>query len=178
MTKEADEQQTTKTGPSEHPSLILRELAGKAKSTKQRALLESPVNGKHLDPVGYWLTPPDLMSELQSEFQFNYDACPFPRPPGFDGLNEEWGTRSYANPPFRGSSPTGWARKAAAEAAKGKLVVLAMGVTGISHLDGILPEGVECRLYNVQWLDPDGKSHKRFPTIFFILRGKGECSTT
>lgn len=43
-------------------------------------------DGKH-----YWLTPPDLMAQLQEEFSFDLDACPFPRPEGFDGLTAEWG---------------------------------------------------------------------------------------
>lgn len=73
-------------------------------------------NGKH-----YWLTPPDLMEALQNEFAFDYDACPYPRPPDFDGLTVDWGDSTYVNPPFAG--PTAWVRKAIAESEKGKRVV-------------------------------------------------------
>ena len=52
-------------------------------------------DGKH-----YWLTPPKLMGELQAEFAFDFDPCPFPKPENFDGLTCEWGASSYANPPF------------------------------------------------------------------------------
>lgn len=76
----------------------------------------SAKNGKH-----YWLTPPELMNELNNEFHFDFDACPYPRPEGFDGLTAEWGSSTYVNPPFSG--PTAWVRKAIAESEKGKQVV-------------------------------------------------------
>jgi hypothetical protein len=83
-------------------------------------------NGKH-----YWLTPPELLKALEVEFQFNFDACPFPKPDDFDGLTNEWGTSTYCNPPFgsiiyegKKKGPTAWARKAIAEFQKGKRVVL------------------------------------------------------
>jgi hypothetical protein len=83
-------------------------------------------DGKH-----YWLTPPELLAELQAEFGFTFDACPFPLPKGFDGLTTEWGESTYVNPPFgsimhgvRKKGPTAWARKAIEEARKGKRVVM------------------------------------------------------
>lgn len=48
-------------------------------------------DGKH-----YWLTPPELMEQLQGEFNFDFDPCPFPLPPEFDGLTCEWGRCSKA----------------------------------------------------------------------------------
>lgn len=83
-------------------------------------------DGKH-----YWLTPPRLMLDLEVEFGFNFDACPFPKPDDFDGLTAEWGTSTYVNPPFgsiihegKKKGPTAWARKAIMEYQKGKRVVL------------------------------------------------------
>jgi hypothetical protein len=85
-------------------------------------------DGRH-----YWLTPPQLMAELQAEFAFNCDPCPYPKPESYDGLTADWGTSSYVNPPFgsytlpgskKKIGPTAWARKAIAEYAKGKRVVL------------------------------------------------------
>lgn len=83
-------------------------------------------DGKH-----YWLTPEDLMAEMQAEFDFDFDPCPFPKPENFDGLTAEWGKRNYVNPPFgsyvghdgKKKGPTAWARKAIEEHKKGKLVV-------------------------------------------------------
>lgn len=83
-------------------------------------------DGKH-----YWLTPPDLYRQLDLEFHFDHDPCPHPVPVGFDGLADEWGASNYVNPPFgsiihngKKKGPTAWARKAIAEHAKGKRVVL------------------------------------------------------
>lgn len=82
---------------------------------------EGNKNGKH-----YWLTPPELMKELQAEFNFDFDACPYPQPEGYDSLMEEWGSSTYVNPPFKG--PTAWVRKAIAESEKGKKVVFVFPV--------------------------------------------------
>lgn len=89
-------------------------------------------DGKH-----YWLTPPDLMQKLQLEFNFDYDACPYPKPDDFDGLRSEWGNSTYVNPPFgsiwyqgvndkkpRKRGMTAWVRKALHERKKGKRVVM------------------------------------------------------
>lgn len=83
-------------------------------------------DGKH-----YWITPPDLYAELDAQYSFDFDPCPYPLPEGFDGLTCEWGQSSYVNPPFgsiihegKKKGPTAWVRKALAEHAKGKRVVL------------------------------------------------------
>lgn len=83
-------------------------------------------DGKH-----YWLTPPELYAELDAEFGFDFDPCPYPLPEGFDGLTCEWGSSNYVNPPFgsiihngKKKGATAWVRKALAEHAKGKRVVL------------------------------------------------------
>ena len=75
-------------------------------------------NGRH-----YWLTPPDLYAQLDAEFGFDFDPCPWPRPEGFDGLIADWGRSSFCNPPFY-SGVSAWARKAIAESQAGKRVVL------------------------------------------------------
>ncbi len=85
--------------------------------------------GNKTDKKHYWLTPPELLETMKQEFNFDYDACPFPLPEGFDGLLDEWGQSTYVNPPFgsimhqgpddkkpKKKGPTAWARKAMAEA--------------------------------------------------------------
>jgi hypothetical protein len=83
-------------------------------------------DGKH-----YWLTPPELMKQLQEQFGFDFDACPYPKPEDFDGLSVEWGNSTYVNPPFgsimhegKKKGFTAWVRKAIEESKKGKRVVL------------------------------------------------------
>lgn len=87
-------------------------------------------NGNKADGKHYWLTPPELMKQLQDEFNFDFDPCPYPKPDDFDGLNIEWGNRNYVNPPFgvvlhegKKKGATAWVRKAITEFKKGKLVV-------------------------------------------------------
>jgi len=83
-------------------------------------------DGKH-----YWVTPPGLYASLHAEFRFTFDPCPWPLPPGFDGLSCAWGASNYVNPPFgsiehqgKKKGPTAWARKAIEEHSQGKRVVL------------------------------------------------------
>lgn len=127
----------------------------------------SSKDGKH-----YWLTPPDLMEQMQQEFSFDFDACPYPRPKSFDGLLAEWGQSTYVNPPFSG--PTAWVRKAIAEQQKGKTVVFVFPIYKWIHL--LLEAGAEVRnLKDVKWCAiEDGLPGKGIGQhiAMFILRGK------
>ena len=84
-------------------------------------------DGKH-----YWLTPPDLMQELNSEFYFDFDPCPFPKPEEFDGLTSPWARSNYVNPPFgsvigadgKKKGPTAWVRKCIEEKGRGNKSVM------------------------------------------------------
>jgi hypothetical protein len=89
--------------------------------------------GNKKDGRHYWLVPPDLYAELNAEFQFDYDPCPFPLPAGYNGLAAEWGLRNWVNPPFgavqdprtgKDVGMTAWVKKAIEEHRKGKLVVM------------------------------------------------------
>lgn len=119
-------------------------------------------DGKH-----YWLTPPDLLSDLDREFAFDFDPCPYPLPDGFDGLLIDWGASNYVNPPFgsimhhgRKKGPTAWARKAIAENAKGKRVVLVYPIDKWVLM--LLAAGATVRnLGDVKWLaTEDGSAGK------------------
>lgn len=132
-------------------------------------------DGKH-----YWLTPPDLYAELDQEFAFDFDPCPYPKPDDFDGLTAEWGQSSYCNPPFgsiihegKKKGPTAWARKAIAEAEKGKDVVLVYPID--KWILMLLQAGAEVRnLGDVKWHAIEdgtpGKGTGRHIACF-ILRG-------
>ena len=111
-------------------------------------------DGKH-----YWLTPPSLMADMQAEFNFNFDPCPFPKPADFDGLAVEWGERSYCNPPFgsytdhdgKKKGPTAWARKCIAESQKGKRVVMVYPIDKWVLL--MLEAGAKVRnLKDIKWV--------------------------
>lgn len=88
-------------------------------------------NGNSKDGKHYWLTPKPLMEKLQLEFNFDCDACPYPKPDNFDGLVNEWGKCTYVNPPFgaimhngKKKGQTAWARMCIKEFKKGKKVVM------------------------------------------------------
>lgn len=102
------------------------------------------------DTKHYWLMPPDLLSELDNEFHFDFDPCPFPRPEGFDGLEVDWGKSNWVNPPFTGMAkvpgkrkigPMAWARKALAERDKGNTSVLIFPIYQVRVIRHIAANG-------------------------------------
>ena len=133
-------------------------------------------DGKH-----YWLTPTDVYNELDQEFNFDFDPCPYPLPDGFDGLTNEWGKSSYCNPPFgsimhegKKKGPTAWARKAMAEQDKGKDVVMVYPID--KWILMLLQAGAEVRnLGDIKWLATEdsspGKGTGRHIACF-VLKGK------
>lgn len=143
-------------------------------------------DGKH-----YWLTPPALFAELDAEFGFDFDPCPYPKPENFDGLTCEWGRSNYVNPPFgsimhqgpgekspRKKGPTAWVRKAIEEWRKGKLVVLVYPVDKwlLMLTEVILGDDAEIRnLGDVKWCATEDGSAGRGTgrhIACFILRPK------
>jgi hypothetical protein len=133
-------------------------------------------DGKH-----YWLTPPELYNELDKEFKFNFDPCPYPLPEEFDGLTNDWGSSSYCNPPFgsiihdgKKKGATAWVRKAIAENEKGKDVVFVFPIDKWVLM--MVKAGAEIRnLGDVKWLATEdgsqGKGTGRHIACF-VLKGK------
>tara|TARA_R100001369_G_C3187328_1_gene142905 strand:+ start:40 stop:486 length:447 start_codon:yes stop_codon:yes gene_type:complete len=134
------------------------------------------VDGKH-----YWLTPNDVMKELNDEFNFDFDPCPYPKPEDFDGLTNEWGKSNYVNPPFgsiihegKKKGATAWVRKAIAENEKGKDVVFVFPVD--KWILMMVKAGAEIRnLGDVKWLATEDKSQGKGMgrhIACFVLKGK------
>jgi len=46
--------------------------------------------GNKADGKHYWLTPAELMEQIQHEFGIDFDPCPYPLPDDFDGLEMEY----------------------------------------------------------------------------------------
>lgn len=69
-----------------------------------------------------WRTPAAFYKALDAEFNFDFDPCPLTQSPKFNGLEVEWGKRTFCNPPY--SDLRDWMRKAYAEHLKGKTVVM------------------------------------------------------
>jgi len=110
-------------------------------------------DGKH-----YWLTPPELYRQLNDEFAFTFDPCPYPKPDNFDGLDAEWGKSNYVNPPFgvvlhkgKKKGATAWARKCIEESKKGKKVVMVYPIDKWVLM--LLEAGAKVRnLRDVKWI--------------------------
>lgn len=107
------------------------------KTIYRRCDISKFLEGNAADGKHYWLTPSNLMVELDARFNFDFDPCPFPKPDDFDGLTCDWGKSNYVNPPFgsiihqgpadknpKKKGPTAWARKAIEENLKGKGIVM------------------------------------------------------
>jgi hypothetical protein len=139
--------------------------------------------GNKQDKKHYWLTPPDLYSRLNEQYNFDFDPCPFPKPDNFDGLTCEWGKSNYVNPPFgsiihdgKKKGPTAWVRKALLEQSKGKDVVLVYPVD--KWILMLLQAGADVEnLGDVKWLATEdmsqGKGTGRHIAKFY-LKGKSD----
>ena len=102
-------------------------------------------NLKHSDD---WKTPKNLYDELNLEFNFDFDPCPYKHNiDEWDGLEIEWGDRNFVNPPYSRKLKEAFVKKAILESKKGKLCVLLLPVSTSTILfhDYILPNKKEIR---------------------------------
>ena len=56
------------------------------------------MKNRNLNHSDHWKTPPEFYNKLDAEFHFNFDPCPLYAE--FDGLNIEWQSSNYVNPPY------------------------------------------------------------------------------
>ena len=148
--------------------------------------LEFIDTSNRVDKRHYWITPPEIMSSLQKEFNFTFDPYPFPRPDGFDGLEIDWGKSNWVNPPFTGMAkqfgkrkigPMAWARKAVIERDKGNLSVIILPIYQVRAIGWLEDNGAEIRYTGkIRWIAvEDGisnpaKSSDIQPCLLLILR--------
>lgn len=123
----------------------------------------------------HWNTPTDLYAFLDSEFHFNDDPCPSG---GIFGLDREWGTRTYCNPPY-GRYVGAWIEKGIEEARKKKVIVFLLPArtdTAWFH-DLVLPNAKEIRFLRgrLYFTRPDGSSGRApFPSMIVVFNGARE----
>lgn len=102
-------------------------------------------NLKHSDD---WATPPYFYDELNKEFDFNFDPCPYQHDiEKWNGLEIEWKERNFINPPYSRKLKDAFVKKAIEESKKGKLCVMLLPVSTSTKLfhDDILPNQTEIR---------------------------------
>tara|TARA_R100000353_G_scaffold52259_1_gene41620 strand:+ start:484 stop:900 length:417 start_codon:yes stop_codon:yes gene_type:complete len=95
-----------------------------------------------------WATPKDFYDNLNKEFNFNFDPCPYKHDiQSWDGLEIEWKERNFINPPYSRKLKEAFVKKAIKESKKGKLCVMLLPVSTSTVLfhDFILPNKKEIR---------------------------------
>ena len=101
----------------------------------------------HINNDDNYATPPELYNELNREFNFDFDPCPYCEGEVVDGLSIEWGKSNYINPPYSQKLKEMFVIKAIKEAKKGKKCVLLLPVSTSTKLfhDHIKPNAKEIR---------------------------------
>ena len=115
-----------------------------------------------------WRTPKTLLQQLQKEFGVLWDPCP-PNA-DFNGLQIEWHSPSFVNPPYNHETIK-WCRKAVYEYKKGKTVIMLLAArtdTKWFH-DYILPHASEIRFIRGR-LRFDDRGPAPFPSMIVVLK--------
>lgn len=108
------------------------------------------MKNRNLNHSDNWTTPIALYEELHSEFNFDFDPCPYFEgdiTPDHDGLLIEWGDRNFVNPPYSRKLKESFIKRSAEQASNGKLCVLLLPVSTSSAIfhDVIRPAATEIR---------------------------------
>lgn len=105
------------------------------------------MKNRNLEHKDNWATPKDFYDDLNREFNFNFDPCPFMHDMSWDGLQVEWKERNYINPPYSRKLKEAFVKKAVEESRRGKLCVMLLPVstsTALFH-EVIKPNAKEIR---------------------------------
>lgn len=95
-----------------------------------------------------WKTPDIFYQELDKEFNFDFDPCPYSeKEPLFNGLDCNWGKVNFVNPPYSRKLKEQFVLKGLTEKLKGNTVVFLLPVSTSTKLfhNIILPNAKEIR---------------------------------
>ena len=112
-----------------------------------------------------WLTPLKFYNELNKEFDFDFDPCPYnPGEIVNNGLKIEWGKSNFVNPPYSPNLKRAFIIKGIEEKKKGKTSVFLIPVdtgTKLFH-DIIKPNAAEIRFVKgrIQFEKLDNKGNR------------------
>ena len=116
-----------------------------------------------------WKTPSHVYEGLNKEFNFNFDPCPLNENPEFDGLQIEWGSSTFVNPPY--SKISDWCKKAYEEALKGKLIVMLIpSRTDTRYWHDYIMKASEIRFIKGRLKFGDSKNSAPFPSAIIIFK--------
>lgn len=102
----------------------------------------------HINNDDNYATPPELYNELNKEFNFNFDPCPYNEGDIInDGLKIDWGKSNFVNPPYSQKLKEQFIIKGIEEMKKGNVSVFLIPVSTSTKLfhDYIKPNVNEIR---------------------------------
>lgn len=102
----------------------------------------------HINNDDNYATPPELYNELNKEFNFDFDPCPYNEGEIInDGLKIDWGKSNFVNPPYSQKLKEQFIIKGIEEMKKGNVSVFLITVSTSTKLfhDYIKPNANEIR---------------------------------
>ena len=102
----------------------------------------------HINNDDNYATPPELYNELNKEFNFDFDPCPYNEGDIVnDGLKIDWGKSNFVNPPYSQKLKEQFIIKGIEEMKKGNVSVFLIPVSTSTKLfhDYIKPNANEIR---------------------------------
>lgn len=104
----------------------------------------------HINNDDNYATPPELYNELNNEFNFDFDPCPYNEEkitPETDGLLKNWGKSNFVNPPYSRKLKEAFVLKAIEEQKNGNTSVFLVPVSTSTVLfhEHIKPNAKEIR---------------------------------
>ena len=102
----------------------------------------------HINNDDNYATPPELYNELNKEFNFDFDPCPYNEGDIInDGLKIDWGKSNFVNPPYSQKLKEQFIIKGIEEMRKGNTSVFLIPVSTSTKLfhDYIKPNANEIR---------------------------------
>jgi len=119
---------------------------------------------------GDWKTPRTLYQALEAEFNFDFDPCPVKA--NFNGLETDWGSVNFVNPPY-GRHITKWIQKGYEQYLKGKTVVfLIPSRTDTRWWHDYILNADEIRFIRGRLKFDDQKNPAPFPSAIVVFRPK------
>ncbi|MFA5307026.1 MAG: DNA N-6-adenine-methyltransferase [Candidatus Babeliales bacterium] len=117
-----------------------------------------------------WRTPSGIYRLLDDEFHFDFDPCP--SNPQFNGLEVDWQTSNFINPPYKDVAK--WIAKGYAESLKGKLCVfLVASRTGTRWFQDVcLPHAKEIRFIKGRLRFGNAQNSAPFDSVVIVFDGR------